>query len=145
MAITIRYYHEGNTFNGIKRAYLINPHGGYQNLTLDFELGNDVEVYYSCSLQWKNQYYVIGGSKLSQVSMLSGNRLERKRTLEFNFQNGGCAVLNQSTIVLCFDQYKPTVCHQSNNPLGSFTKLPNSKFIHENIRIASFDGKNTIF
>ena len=129
---------------GGKRAYSINSRGGYEQL--DFEFGNDTEVYASCSLQWQNDYYVFGGrSEERQVSMVNGNRLERKATLNFDFETGGCTVLNQRTIVLCFDLDKSNLCRQSNNPLGSFTKLPNSKYDHVLIRIASFDGKNTIY
>ena len=129
-----------NTRNG-KRAYLINPRGGYEQL--DFEFGDGTEVYKSCSLQWQNYYYVFGGnSERRQVSMVNGNRLELKATLDFNYEAGGCTVLNQITIVLCFSNYYETdVCRKSNNPLGSFTKLPNSNYKHEYIHIASFDGK----
>ena len=86
-------------------------------------------------------------SQERQVSMVNGKRLERKATLDFNFEEGGCTVLNQITIVLCFpDTYgEKDVCRQSNNPLGSFTKLPNSIFSHGMTRIASFDGKSTIY
>ena len=130
---------------GGKRAYSINSRGGYEQL--DFEFGNDTEVYASCSLQWQNDYYVFGGrSEERQVSMVNGNRLERKATLDFDFVEGGCTVLNQRTIVLCFgESFNRDVCRQSNNPLGSFTKLPNSNYDHTWTRIASFDGKNTIY
>ena len=133
-----------NTYDGNKRAYSINPRGGYEQL--DFEFGDDTEVEHSCSLQWQNHYYVFGGwNEERQVSMVNGNRLERKGTLNFDFDDGGCTVLNQITIVLCFDKNERDVCRQSNNPLGSFTKLPNSNYDHNAARIASFDGKNTIY
>ena len=79
--------------------------------------------------------------------MVNGNRLERKARLDFWFSWGACTVLNQQTIVLCFGDGWPVynVCRQSNNPLGSFTKLPNSNYKHFRTRIASFDGKNTIY
>ena len=127
---------------GSKRAFSINPHGGgYEQL--DFEFGYDTEVDRSCSLQWKNQYYVFGGWALArQVSMVNGNKLERKGTLKFNLFRGTCTVLNQVTIVLCFDRDDEKVCRQSNNPLGSFTRLPDSKQGHLYIDIASFDGKS---
>ena len=113
-----------------KLAYSINPHGGYNQV--DFKFGDDTEVHRSCSLQWQNRYYVFGGlyekdkkSQERQVSMVNGKRLERKATLDFNFEEGGCTVLNQITIVLCFpDTYgEKDVCRQSNNPLRSFTRL----------------------
>ena len=105
----------------------------------------NTEVYFSCSIQWKNHYYVFGGwNEKRQVSMVNGNRLERKATLDFDFNAGGCTVLNQITIVLCFGAYETKVCRQSNNPLGSFTKLPNSNYDHQHTSIASFDGKNII-
>ena len=133
-----------NTYKGNKRAFSINPRGGYQEV--NFEFGVNTEVAGSCSLQWKNINYVFGGyNKGQQVSMMNGNQLERKGKLDFDFHDGGCTVLNQITIVLCFNYAEKKVCRQSNNPLGSFTKLPNSNYDHKRIRIASFDGKNTIY
>ena len=78
------------------------------------------------------------------MSMINGNRLERIGSLDFSFQHGGCTVLNQLTIVLCFGYYEQKVCRQSNDPLGPFTKLPNSNFSHWQTKIASFDGKRQI-
>ena len=135
-----------NTYDGNKRAYSIISQVGYEQL--DFEFGAGTEVDWSCSLQWQNRYYVFGGeNERRQVPIVNGYRLERKATLDFNFEVGGCTVLNQITIVLCFpDTYgEKDVCRQSNNPLGSFTKLPNSIFSHGMTRIASFDGKSTIY
>ena len=77
--------------------------------------------------------------------MINGNRFERKGTLAFNLYTGSCTVLNQVTIVLCFDVNRSNLCQQSNTPLGLFTNLPNSTYIHPNIRIASFDGKNAVY
>ena len=124
---------------------MINPLGGYDQLT-NFEFGKGTEVQRSCSLQWQNQYYVFGGSnERGQVSIVNGYRLERKATLDFDFTWGGCTVLNQTIIVLCFDMDEAKTCRQSNNPLGSFTTLPNSTYDHRFIRIASFDGNKTIY
>ena len=75
--------------------------------------------------------------------MVNRNRLERKATLDFDFWIGGCTVLNQKTIVLCFGESdNRDLCRESNNPFGSFTKLPKSNYDHYATRIASFDGKN---
>ena len=120
---------------------MINPLGGYEKL--DFEFGDGTEVGHSCSLQWKNEYYVFGGyNEKRQVSLVNGKRLERKGTLDFDFNGGGCTVLSRFIIVLCFDWHEDHVCRHSNNPLGSFTKLPNSNYDHRATRIASFGGKN---
>ena len=75
------------------------------------------------------------------MSIVNGNQLERKATLNFSFFYGGCTVLNQITIVLCFQHYETNVCRQSNNPFGSFIKLPSSNFYHSRARISSFEGK----
>ena len=77
--------------------------------------------------------------------MINGNRFERKGTLAFNLYTGSCTVLNQVTIVLCFDENRSKLCHQSNTPLGLFTNLPNSTYGHAYSRIASFDGKNVVY
>ena len=53
--------------------------------------------------------YVFGGDYFGekrQVSMVNGNRLERKGSLDFDFHYGGCTVLNQLTIVLCFNYHE---------------------------------------
>ena len=129
--------HKGN-----KPAYKIDPLGGYE--VVNFEFGKDTEVFRSCSLQWQNQYYVFGGyNKKRQVSMVNGNRLEQKATLDFEFKEGTCSILNQNILVLCFDWDEAKMCRQSNNPLGSFKKLPSSNYDHRRIRIASFGGENT--
>ena len=131
-----------------ERAFSIHSHGGYDKL--NFEYGKETEVHLSCSLQWHNHFYVFGGktdkTTRRQVSMVNGNRLERKATLDFDFQDGGCTVLNKQIIILCFSRKnrEGKVCRQSNKPLGLFTKLPDSNYDHHSIRIASFDGKNMI-
>ena len=104
-------------------------------------------VDYSCSLQWQNNYYIFGSSKEPrQVSMVNGNRLERKATLNFECSYAACTVLNQKTVLLCFGEPGiRDVCRQSNNPLGSFTKLPNSNYNHWKTRIASFEGKKKFY
>ena len=108
---------------------------------MSFYFGKDTEVRRSCSAQWKNVYYVFGGAKYKrQVSSMTGNRLERKATLSFDFSRGGCTVMNEETIVLCFHDAESDVCWQSNNPLGTFTKLPKSKHKHWGTRIASVNG-----
>ena len=126
-------------------SYLIDPSGGYK--LIDFEFGDGTESYHSCSVQWHNHFYVFGGySRKRQVSMVNDKRLEPINTdLDFDFWWGGCTVVNQRTIVLCFDAVEKDVCRKSNNPLGSFTKLPNSTYDHGGTHIASFDGKNKVY
>ena len=77
--------------------------------------------------------------------MVNGNRFERKGKLDFNLHKGACTVLNQVTIVLCFDENRANLCRQSNTPLGLFTNLPNSTYNHAYIKIASVDGKNAVY
>ena len=85
------------------RVVLINTHGGYQKLN-DFHIadGSGLDIaasgtgYEACSLQWKNQYYVFGGSG-HQVSMLNGDRLEQKAKLKFKGK-GESGLLPKSTI-----------------------------------------------
>ena len=142
LGVLALYYLKTNQ-EGFKLAYLINPHGDYDRL-YNFEFGYGTEIDESCSLLWHNHYYVFGGQYESQqVSMVNGNRLERKKPdLDFNLYSGGCTVLNQATIVLCFDFHEKKLCRQSNHPFGTFTKLQESTYSHKFTRIASFDGKN---
>ena len=95
-----------STFDGIDQAYSINSkwNGGYKQLV--FKFGQDTDAWYSCSLEWQNNHYVFGGGNdKRQVSMVNGNRLDRKGTLNIYFYRGACTVLNQITIVLCFDDH----------------------------------------
>ena len=137
------YAWQGLAKNG-QDAFSINPRDGFKEL--DFEFGLNTEVAFSCSVLWHNHYYVFGGrNEKRQVSMVRGNRLERKTTLDFNFNDGACTIFYQQIIVLCFDVDEGKVCRKSNNPLELFTKLPKSaEYHHRQTRIASFDGKNTI-
>ena len=71
------------------QVYLINSHGGYHKLD-DFHIGDNsisseaggTNGYDTCSIQWKNQYYILGG-RTDTVSMLNRNRLEHKGKLIF--------------------------------------------------------------
>ena len=140
-----------NTYKGYKRAYYIDSDGSFETVMFDFEA--DTEAHGSCLLRWQNKYYIFGSDNAyksfnglrHQVSIVNGNKLERKGTLAFPFGSGTCTVLNQQTIVLCFHWDDPKACRQSKNPLGSFTKLPDSKYEHRSTRIASFDGKKNHF
>ena len=130
-----------NTNKGYKRAFKINPLGGYE--VLKFEFGKDTEVHGSCSVQWQNQHYVFGGqNQKRQVSLIIDNRLELKGTLDYTPDSLlACTVLNQVSIVLCFGESgKRNLCRQSKNPLEPFTKLPTSTYDHSYIRLASFGG-----
>ena len=121
---------------------MINPRRGYEEI--DFEFGGNTEVYKSCSLQWQNSYYVFGGFyERRHVSIVNGNQLERKGTLDFDFSYGGCTVLpKDQSILLCFDWDETKLCRQSYDPLGSFIRIITSSFHHSQIRIASVDGEN---
>ena len=131
----------GDKVGSNKRAYVINLRGGYYKL--DFVFGNRTEADNSCSLQWRNQFYVFGGrTQGRQLSMVNGNRLERKATLDFDFQEGGCTVLNQQTIVLCFGGSPWKVCRQLKYPLGPSSILPETKHNYRYSRIAGFNGNS---
>ena len=143
-----------NTYNGKRSGYLINPGGGSDRV--DFGFGDETQLLKSCSLLWQNHYYVFGGDGDNnnqqlgdflqrQLSIVNGNRLERKGSLHFDFDMGACTVLNQTTIVLCFGENERNVCRHSNHPFGLFKKTPNSNFNHILISLASFDGKNTTY
>ena len=142
-----------NTLKKDKRAFAIHPHGGLKTVvehSFDFGIGTEVE--HSCSLQWRNNFYIFGGrNEKRQLSMINrvNNRLERKGSLDFDFYLGGCTVLNQTTFVLCFDFNEKDVCRQSNNSLGSvpgsFTELAKSNYEHRLTKISSFEGKKFFF
>ena len=121
-----------------------------------FTWGSDTGVYGSCSLVWRNGFYVFGGTKVKrQISKVSGTKLSSIGTLDFDHQEGTCDVMG-TKIVLCFScfncgresmvnsdheaQYKR--CRVASKPLGEFTEIQNSIYPHIMNKIAASDCKS---
>ena len=89
-----------------KPAMILDPAGeqGSSWRKLDcFEPESETEAYYSCSITWTNKLYIFGGHiDQRQISRLDGYHLKRIGTLDFDHYLGGCTVMNDESIYLCF-------------------------------------------
>ena len=107
----------------------------------DFEFGHKTEVDFGCSVTYRGDFYVFGGSDLDrQISKLEGCSLKRIGDLDFDFQVGGCAAVNEESIYLCFRRYDYKRCFVGIDPVGTFHNLTESQFNHARTRVAANDG-----
>ena len=90
----------------------------------NFELGNAVTVSWSCSLTWKNNFYIFGGwgDQNKQISKLVGCKMTRLGSLSFDFYAGGCANMNNRRLFLCFDYSHTRDCHYADEPESIYHK-----------------------
>ena len=129
---------------------LINSAGEQKKLTC-FERDDNTEAYYSCSINWKNQFHVFGGNnQRRQISRLSGYRLESIGSLTFNHKWGTCSVMANQFIFLCFDNSDSQNesddirrCRRSTGPLGNFTEVALSNHHHRRSQISCSDSKSS--
>ena len=87
---------------------ILAQRNGTMTRSLLVNFGQDTSAGGSCSLVWKNQFYVFGGNQYStknQISRLDGCMLNRIYTLyEFDFESGACTNFNDERLFLCFPQ-----------------------------------------
>ena len=117
----------------------------YAGEDFEFSLGQDTEVYYSCSLTWRGQFFVFGGNEeKSQISSINGCRLERVGSLDFDQSYGGCANVNDQSIYLCFNSapadYKQ--CRVANDPFETFHEIDETVYNHRETLIGASRGKS---
>ena len=121
------------------------------NKLCSFSFDFDTEVDESCSLVFKNEMYVFGGSlslsgKTKQISKVSGCKLVRIGKLDFDLNHGACTVIQKSKVMLCFDLTKNggkdegKVCRVSNSPTELFSRVSDSNYYHYLTSIASVGG-----
>ena len=98
-----------------------------------FMYGKGTEVWKSCSLTWRGQFYIFGGqNEKTQVSTLNGCKLERVASLNFQFVFGGCANVDERQIYLCFSENleDSDQCRYAEDPIENFTEVTRSNFDH---------------
>ena len=114
---------------------------GLQEEILGF--GN-TEAYFSCSVTWKNNFYVFGGSNqyARQISKVDDCMLANIGELEFNLTYGACVNQDDVQIFLCFDDQKGNDCHYSPEPevASSYQLSKSSSYEHRRIRVAQING-----
>ena len=114
----------------------------------NFEFGENTYVYGSCTIPYKNEFFVFGGSSVNsrQISKLSGCRLERIGTLDFDHDHGACTGVSDRKIYLCFSYYYShdyKKCRYAENPLDTFAEAASSVYDHRITSIAASNSKST--
>ena len=118
---------------------------GRQDDDIVMLFGVGTEVYRSCSISWRNQFFVFGGeSQKRQISRLVGYELLRIGTLDFDHYFGGCTNVADDQLYLCFSSadggdYKK--CRVASDPMSDFTEVQLSVFEHKTTRVASSNSK----
>ena len=121
---------------------LISASGLYKQIS--FDKGENTEVYQSCGLTWKNQFYIFGGywHKKTQISTITNCELRNIGRLPFDFAYGACTNVADKKFYLCFHDDRNTAqqCHEATSPLGKFEAISKSRRDHRKTRIASSQG-----
>ena len=116
--------------------------GGQQEELACFEPDSTSEALDSCSVNWKNQFYIFGGwTKRRQISRISGYKLERLDDLPFDHYVGACSVIGDQFVFLCFDLYDANQCRRSTGPLEHFSVITPSTHRHRYAHTSNSDSK----
>ena len=121
---------------------MITDANGKSDGNFYFRFGENTTVLWSCSMKYKNQFYVFDGTTIyggdfRQISKLEGCSLQRIGTLAFDHYWGACTGVNDQRIYLCFDNYSSNVCRYAENPLDTFTEAASSVYDHRFTSIAA--------
>ena len=134
-----------SSLNGWSPAILINLEGEQEELGC-FERDDDTDARFSCSINWRNQLHVFGGSnEKRQISRLNGYRLERIGTLPFDHEEAACSVMANQFVFLCFnraDLEDRKRCRRSTGPLETFTEIAPSSYKHQYTRTSCSESKS---
>ena len=123
---------------------MITNASGRNDRNFYFLMRENTQVYYSCSITWRNEHFVFGGyNEKKQISQIIGCELKRVGSLAFDHYYGACTTVSDSLIYLCFndapDDYKK--CRVATSPLGQFEETNASTNDHRYTRIAASDCK----
>ena len=103
-----------------------------------FTYDANAEVYASCSVTWRNNYYVFGGlNKKRQISQIIGTQHTFIGMLTFDHYIAACSIMAADKIVLCFDYFNSKRCRVALNPLGPFNEIQLSNHEHRHTQTAA--------
>ena len=139
--LVLSYYNEKNT------PMITDIEGRSDSgLAQRFSIETETELIGSCSVNFRNEYYVYGGySQRTQISKISSCSLKTIGQLPFDHQNGDCSVSN-GKVYLCFNvdsskDYKR--CRFSSEPeFEEFMTIRKSYYDHHYGSIGSNDSKS---
>ena len=134
-----------STLVGWKPAMLLNSESEQEVLAC-FERDQETAAYFSCSINWNNQLFIFGGHLTKhrrQISRLTGHKLEKVGSLNFEHRQGSCSVMANKVIYLCFGLYSDDSqrCRRSTGPLEQFSEVALSTYDHAHTQTSCSDCK----
>ena len=130
------------------REPIITNAAGLDKRNFDFEFGPETQVYYGCSLTWKNELFIVGGgSELRQISKVEKCSLKRIGSLQQTnglplfSQTGSCVNINDEKVYLCFVVNNSPECFIAASPTDRYNLVSaQSHFDHSTTRITASQG-----
>ena len=114
---------------------------GRSDSDIVMSFGTGTEVFNSCSVSFRNKFYVFGGrDETRQISEVAQCQLRRVGTLDFDHYFAACTNVDNREIYLCFDYNDEKQCRSSVDPLGNFTEIAASTYDHRHARTAASPG-----
>ena len=75
---------------------VITDSNGKEDYDFDFKYGEGTEVYLSCSVTWRGEFFIFGGwDRMQQVSKLVGCEMKRIGSLGFKHFRGACGNIGE--------------------------------------------------
>ena len=133
-----------NTYDTRLNVPVITNSSGREDRNFYFLLGENTQVYGSCSITWRNEHFVFGGSsEKKQISQIIGCELKRVGSLAFDHHYGACTTVSGSLIYLCFNSASGDYnkCRMAISPLGQFEETNPSTNDHRYTRVAASECK----
>ena len=105
---------------------------------------DDHEVYYSCAVTHANNHYIFGGfEKKRQVLQVANCGLVTIGVTPFEVaSNSACGAMG-NLIIVCFNTHR--LCRFAPSPLGQWSEMPLSNFIHKSTSIGTSTGTCLLF
>ena len=130
-----------NSFEEYKAPLLVDAKGR-NDPSVTMSVGENTEVFNSCSVTYRNRFYVFGGDRQKrQISEVAQCELRRIGTLDFIHYYGACNNFGDREIYLCFGVWATKQCRSAVDPLGNFIEIAPSTYKHLYARTAASPSK----
>ena len=127
--------------HGKNQPIFFDPKGQI-GFTIAMPFGKETESFESCSVTYRNRFYVFGGeTHKRQISEVTRCELKRIGTLEFDHSRGTCSSIDNREIYLCFGGSAHKKCRLAVEPLGKFAEIASSTHNHRWARTAASSSK----
>ena len=127
--------------NGWRQPLLVDAKGR-KDQNIDMVFGPHTSCYQSCSVTYRNRFYVFGGwNDKRQISEVMERKMRNIGSLDFDYYDGGCSNVDDREIYLCFYDRGFKKCRSGVDPRGKFTVITYSRYEHGRTRIAASKSK----